>query len=294
MNKVRKRTKKVSEAEEPEYSKSKRVSEPILLIMKKLFESKAVESNRPVIKHSEIDPTRIITDEFWAISLVRLPDSRNVQHAFLVLEGKTGNKSMIWFADFVANNWRYSWSPGLREGKVRIDYHDSEEVASSSRKLLFLCDKEMMKIRQSDRLLYSTWQISESTAKKLIQNIETQKKKPPKYNILGNSALAASSATLSSNTTGHNCFTFARMMLNDLNHKNIHITQDKLADWVYSVASRFLIDKESNNQNSSTSWITYLIIMCIIVFVLCIYHDHDLIAPLVNIMYTGHSIGNEQ
>ena len=80
--------------------------------------------------------------------------------------------------------------------KVRIDYHDSEEVASSSRKLLFLCDKEMKKIRQSNRLLYSTWQISESTAKRLIQNIETQKKKPPKYNIVGNSALAASSASI--------------------------------------------------------------------------------------------------
>ena len=248
MNKVRKRTKKVSEAEEPEYSKPKRVSEPILLIMKKLFESKVVESNRPVIKHSEIDPTRIITDEFWAISLVRLPDSSNVQHAFLVLEGETDNKSMIWFADFVAKKKYDILSAGLQDGKVRIDYHDSQEVASSSSKLLVLCEKQMMNIRQSDRLLYSTWQISESTAKTLKQNIETQKKKPPKYNILGNTALAASSASLSSNTTGHNCFTFARMMLHDLNDENIQIPQDKLADWVFSATSRFLVDNQSNGR----------------------------------------------
>ena len=257
----------VSKAEEQEHSKSKRVSETISLLTKKLFESKPVESNKPVIQRSEIDPTLIITDEFWAISLVRLPDSNNDQHAFLVLEGQTDNMSMIWFADFVANNRCDALSPGLREGKVRIDYHESEEVASSSGKLLFLCEKEMMKIRQSDRLLYSTWQISESTAKTLIQNIETQKENPPKYNFIGNSALAASSATLSSNSTGHNCFTFARMMLHDLNHKNIQIPQDKLADWVCSVTSRFLIDKHSNNQNSSTSWITHLI-MLITAFVL--------------------------
>ena len=110
--------KKVSKAEEPEYSKSKRVSETISLLMKKLFESKEVESNRPVIKRSEIDSTLIITNEFWAISLVRIPDSSNIQHAFPVLEGKADNKSMLWFGDFVANNWRDSLSPGLRESKV--------------------------------------------------------------------------------------------------------------------------------------------------------------------------------
>ena len=238
-------TKKMSKAEEPEYKKSKRVSETISLLTKKC-ESRHVESNKPVIKHSEIDSTLIITDEFWAISLVRLPDSSNLQHAFLVLEGETDNKSMIWFVDFVAKKWRNAFSPGLRQGKVRIDYHDSEEVASSSSKLLFLCEKQMMKIRQSDRLLYSTWQISESTAKTLIQNIETQKENPPKYNLIGNTALAASSATLSRNDTGHNCFTFARMMLHDLNNKNIQIPQDKLADWVYSAASRFLVDEQPN------------------------------------------------
>ena len=238
--------KKLSKVEEPDNLKSKRVSEPILSLINKLFESKQVESNRPVIKRSEIDSTYSVTDEFWAISLVRLPDSSHVQHAFLVLEGQTDNKSMIWFADFVAKNWLNAFSPGLREGKVRIDYHELEGVANSSSKLLFLCKKEMMEIRQSDRLLYSTWRISESTAKTLIQNIETQKEKPPKYNMIGNTALAASSATLSSNDTGHNCFTFARMMLHDLNDETIHIPQDKLADWVYSATSRFLVDKQSN------------------------------------------------
>jgi hypothetical protein len=43
-------------------------------------------------KRNEMNPTRIITDEHWAISLVRLPDKSNDngEHAFLDLEGITG------------------------------------------------------------------------------------------------------------------------------------------------------------------------------------------------------------
>ena len=38
------------------------------------------------------------------------------------------------------------------------------------------------------------------------------------------------------------------MMLHDVNDENIQIPQDKLADWVYSAASRFLVDEQSNGR----------------------------------------------
>ena len=194
-------------------------------------------------KRSEVDPTRIITDKYWAVSLARLPDSSNDEHAFLVLEGIEGNKSMIWFADFVADSLDLLL-PGIRDGKVRIDPHES----ISSDKLLFECRKKMMEIRKGDCLLYSTWQIPEPRARILIKNIEEQKKKPPKYNILGDSALAASSATSSRNPTGHNCFTFARMMLRDLNDEYISVPDDTLGKWIYSATSRVLVDKKFNKK----------------------------------------------
>lgn len=167
-----------------------------------------VKCKRPENKRSEIDPTRIITKEYWAVSLVRLPDSSHSQHAFLVLEGKSDNKSMIWFIDFVANDESDLVLPGMRDGKVREDYHESKEVPGSPTKLLFQCRKKMMEIHSSDRLLCSTWQIPKSAAQTLMLNIQAWKTKPPKYNVLGNSALAASSAASSSNTTSHNCFNF--------------------------------------------------------------------------------------
>ena len=197
-------------------------------------------------KRSEIDPTRIITKKHWAISLVRLPDSN---HAFLVLEGISRNKSKIWFIDFVANDEYDLVLPGMRDGKVRVDYHDSKEMSGLSSKLLFQGRKKMMEIHSSDRLLYSTWAIPKSTAKKrMLNTVEALKTNPPKYNILGNSALAACSASSSSNTTGHNCFTFARKILHSLNDDNIRVPEDTLDRWICSVPSRYLDDQQSNNE----------------------------------------------
>ncbi len=198
-------------------------------------------------RRSEVDRTRIITDEYWAISLVRLPDSSNSQHAFLVLEGKSGNESMIWFADFVAEGTLHTFSPGIKDGIVRT-YYDSQEMVDPSRELLFQCNKTLMEVRNGERWLHQTWHISEGTAQNFIKCIGQWKKKPPKYNILGNSRLAAGSAIASSTTTGHNCFTFARMMLLDLKDECIEIPEGTLEEWVCSITSRYLVDKQFNNK----------------------------------------------
>ena len=211
-------------------------------------------ANEPTqMVRSEVDPTRIITDDYWAISLVRLPDRSNSEHAFLVLEGMEGNTSKIWFADFVTNDISDLALSGMRNGKVRKEeYHGSDAVVGTSSKLLFRCPRRMMDIRHGDRFLHSTWQISKSTAKNLIQNIETQQKTPPKYNVLGDTALARSKAAAKGKDTVHNCFTFARKMLRDLNDEYIKLPEDNLGDWICSAPSRYLPDKQVNNQRWET------------------------------------------
>ena len=201
-------------------------------------------------KRSEIDPSRFITNAHWTISLVRLPNRSNNEHAFLVLEGQSGNTLMIWFVDFVANDALDLLRPGMRDGKVRIDYHETNEDPGSSGKLLFCCGKKLMDIRKGDRLLHSTWQISKPTGEELVRQLKMWQSKPPKYNLLGNTILAAASATSSSNPTGHNCFTFARTVLHDLPDDYIEITADTLDKWIYSATSRYLVDKQPYNQGS--------------------------------------------
>ena len=208
--------------------------------------SPQLETASTVYKRSEVDPTRVITEECWTVSLVRLPDRSNSEHAFIVLEGKTDRKSKIWFADFVAAHWFDAIKPGTEEGKVRMESYESEAVAGrTGDRLLFKCQKRMMDVRARDRLLFSTWLIAQSVAENLIQMIEAQQEKPPKYHILGdNSVLAGSSARSSSNPTGHNCFTFAKMMLRDLNDPYIELPEDGLGTWIGSATSRYLVDKQ--------------------------------------------------
>lgn len=205
------------------------------------------ESPRAVYKYkrSEIDPTRVITDECWTVSLARMPDRSNAEHAFIVLEGKSGGKSKIWFADFVPRRWFGVACPGTEDGKVRIEYHESEGITDPESRLLYKCQKKMMDVRASDRLLYSTWLIAQTTAENLIHMIQEQERNPPKYHALGhNSVLAKGSAISSSNETGHNCFTFAKMILRDLNDVFIELPDDGLETWIVSATSRYLVDKQ--------------------------------------------------
>ena len=202
---------------------------------------------QPEKKRSEVDQTRIITKDYWIISLVRLPD-KSSEHAFLVIEGTPDNNtSKIWCADFVAKDPLDLFLAGNKDGRVRIDYHDSTQKPEASKKLLFRCDKQMMQIRRGDRFLYSIWQVPKHTAEKLVRILETLEGKPPKYNVLGNNMLALSSALSSGNQTGHNCFTFARMVLHELPDDYIKIPNDTLGKWTYYATSRYLGDEKRSD-----------------------------------------------
>ena len=203
-----------------------------------------------VEKYSEVEPNRPITTEFWAVSLVRLPE-KNAQHAFLVIEGKDAQKSVIWFADFVVPKLSDLLTPGTRKGKVRLKYYESAQLENC--KLLYECKDKLMDVSSDDRLLYSSWSISATTAKKLVKNLEEYQKNPPKYNILGNaSVLAWSSATSSSDETGHNCYTFGRTALNDLKDDSIRLPKHRLGDWVFTAASRHLPDHQKKTSTEFT------------------------------------------
>ena len=59
----------------------------------------------------------------------------------------------------------------MRDGKVRVNYHESKEVPEvPEKKLLFEGCKKMMEIHNSDSLLYSTWEIPKFTADTLMLN----------------------------------------------------------------------------------------------------------------------------
>jgi hypothetical protein len=200
------------------------------------------------VKRSQIDPSKIITDDDWAISLVRQPDTawNLLNHLespeFLVLEGKKGDKSIIYFADFVEDDNPRMDEPGAlssrtKGGEIRKWQKSAKEAVDSPDELLYSCTVAMMKIDKGSCLLYSTWSISEHRAQKLITNLEEKKKNPAPFDTLGDS---------------HNrSFAFAKKILHDLNDENIQVPGDRSEEWIVSASSRHRVDRDKPRWGAS-------------------------------------------
>lgn len=201
-----------------------------------------VVASEVVDRYSEIDTGRLITDAHWVLSLARKPDSSHSEHAFLILEGREGNTAHIWFIDFVGRpilpNVPVS---SLGDGKIRFKPYEG----SLGDKLLFKCPDLMMDVHRGSQILSTSWNVPQSAARQLLESIKAQQSDPPKFNLLGQSSLLAGSTASSSSTSrGHNCFTWARAQLNSLDLNYIVIgDMESRKDYVFARTSRVLPDK---------------------------------------------------
>lgn len=214
------------------------------LIKDEMEYSMFYEDKQFVKKRSEIDKSRIIVDESWVLSIVRKLDGVHQEHAFLILEGKQDNKSLIFFIDLVGN----PILPGLGDGKIRVCPYEGGLMDED---LVFQCDRKMMDIRKGDRISSTSWNISKELAKTFVETVIKEKEMPPKFNILGNrSILAGGTGFSSSVSTGHNCFTWAKEKIRNLNDPNIAIIEDDLTSYIFSRTSQLLV----NPQQKLTLW----------------------------------------
>jgi hypothetical protein len=201
-----------------------------------VVDKESAVSGVKIPKKSKLDRSRNITDDGWVLSLVRKADGSHPEHAFLVLEGRQKMESIIWFIDFVGN----PILSGIKAGKVRVHKLVSHVTDDS---MIYRCDREMMDIRASDRVLSQSWGISSESAQLLLSNIETSKENPPKFNILGHkSVFAGSTGVTSKKEVGHNCFTWAKMQIRSINDSGISLPEQSIKSWVYSATSHFLED----------------------------------------------------
>lgn len=189
-------------------------------------------------RYSEVDPSRIITDGHWLISLVRKPDGAHSEHAFLILEGKESNIARIWFMDFVGE----PMLPGINDGKIRLEHFEG----ALGDKLLLSCKLRMMDITRGSRLLFCSWAVPSEAALQLVRSVKGRQLAPPKFNILGcSSVFASSTAGSSSKSVGHNCYTWAREQLNNLEQSHIIMSdKDSIVDSAFSQTSRVLPDPQ--------------------------------------------------
>jgi hypothetical protein len=197
---------------------------------------------------SEINQTYKIISDNWVLSLARKLEGAHQQHAFFILEGIEDNKAVIWFMDLVGN----PLLPNLQNAKIRIYTFSAESHNElKTTPLLYRCTRKMMDLTPNEQIACKTWYIAKEDAVNLISDIKKDKDNPPKFNILGEGSLLTGSSAYSSSTDrGHNCFTYAKEKINNLNCESVKLTCENTAYCVSHVADITSLTLKSTTQTS--------------------------------------------
>lgn len=187
---------------------------------------------------SEIDTAYEINEDKWVLTLARKAQGVHTQHAFFILEGIIDKDARsIWFMDLIGN----PLMPNIKNARIRIKSYSAsvDDESEGQKKLIHCCEdsKNMMSIKPGDEIVYKMWHINKRDAQRLISAIEKDQKKPPIFNIFGkNSIFAGSSAVASSKEKGHNCFTYAKAKIQELDIPSIKLNTNLVAYCMEHVA----------------------------------------------------------
>ncbi len=202
-------------------------------------ESKIIPSI-PLCKKSEINKSNNITEGFWVLSLARKINFGNVQHVFILLEGINENRDFfVWYSDWTMG--------GIGPSKNRFGRINIDEVSCKDYEKQLLPEIKFNRLTNVT-LTACSWQIRKEKGLALKKNVETQQKridvgeeKLP-YELLGNNSLIA----YSSRTSGHNCMTWAREVINRLGVEEVHVPVH-FFDWVATLPSHHIPDPRRNS-----------------------------------------------
>jgi hypothetical protein len=177
---------------------------------------------------------------------------------FIVLEGIDDQGPVTYFMDFVTTDRLKNFiKPGVHDGKVRMKQVTGEGT------LIFKCGLSLMEIRKSKKIKYWTCEVSRSQGEALVRAVVEAQRRPPKYSAFGyGNAFTSLSAILASNYEGHNCWTWAFEILQELDH-----LPEKFSDFKET-------DPPANNHPSITNFLNFFntgnIFIFILVFLLAI------------------------
>lgn len=178
-------------------------------------------------KFSAIDQTIMVSQDIWAVSLIRRQKAKNPEHAYLLIEGlDSHNQGTIARYDLVISK--------NNNGQSEIIMHEFSDIPLEEVNPFVLEDLIKM-AGETDKLYYLTWNITQDEANRLKQDVEQDKANPPQYNQSGDKSLFSQSL----GGSGHSCFTWARAKLLKLNNPDIDVKAD-WTDYVIAVPSHYL------------------------------------------------------
>lgn len=203
-------------------------------------------------RNSEINKAYEIIESKWVLTLTRKTQGAHPQHAFFILEGIEDEQAVVWFMDLVGPGMA-AYLPNIKDANVRIEtFKEPSEDDLKIKPLVYRCGRKMMDLRERDTIAPLHWAISKEDAGRLIEAITKDKKNPPVFNIFGKESLiTASSAQSSSKERGHNCFTYAKEKIRDLDVSMIKIECDSMAYCMEHIAGITSLTLKSTNNSAS-------------------------------------------
>ncbi len=168
----------------------------------------------------------------WMISLLRKPSGKVPEHVFLLIEGLDQfGKGILGKIELVNNK--------EKDGYALIVEKCLHDVSPNDLKNVYLKD-----IVEHYEVYSKSWSLPRSKVQLLLEDIEKDKQKVFKYAYLGNRSVF----TKSSSVQGHNCFTWAREKLFNLNEEKIkRDLPEKLIDWFAANPNYYLLPEEKHN-----------------------------------------------
>jgi len=187
-----------------------------------------------MVSLSKVDKSRAISEDHWVLSIVAKPGGRNPEHAILLVEGMDNDNLIFRRYDFVMGEIPSHPGAGAiaaitakatsKKGLVVIKEEDYSTSKSESDQSNFFWGMVMSDKNMDQGCQGLSWSITKSHAQTLHDNVLEEQKNPPDYQLAGDHSAAASSSSQS----GHNCYTWARILALSLNVDDIK-HDDRLA-----------------------------------------------------------------
>ena len=177
-----------------------------------------------MLSYCVFDDNIPIDDDNFAVGIMRKPEGKNSEHAFLVVEGRdpSGNTIFRRYDLFIDQN--------STEGKALIRIQPDLVCPVGEAKERFAND-----ILNNEEVYNLAWSIDKQQAESLHEDILKDRDNPPVYQVSGDKSLIAKS----SSKEGQSCFSWARHKLHNLKDERVRMSE-KYSDFIGAKTSLYL------------------------------------------------------
>jgi len=177
-----------------------------------------------MLNYCVFDDNIPIDEDNFAVGIMRKPNGKNSEHAFLVVEGRDfANNAILRRYDLLIDKN----SPAKRS-LIRIQ----PEIICSGEEAETRFEDEMM---NNEEVYKRAWSITKQQAELLHEDIRKEQTTPPIYQVSGDKSLIAKS----SSREGQSCFSWAREKLHNLKDDRIQLPE-KYTDFIGAKTSLYI------------------------------------------------------